>query len=127
MPISIDEFESDDLPSGPSVPEQVVTFLASNADRAFTRSEIAAAVDADPDTVSTALSRLESRELVRHRGNYWAIVDDLDGVRAAYDLHGASARLDQDDGGIDPDAWDEVAPDEPHPGERPTAESADDE
>jgi hypothetical protein len=40
MPVSIDEFESGDLPQGPSVPEQVITYLYTDQDAAFTRSEI---------------------------------------------------------------------------------------
>lgn len=118
MPVSIDEFESGDLPRGSSVPEQVVTFLYGNSDQAFTRSEIAAAIDANANTVGTALTRLKERDLVRHRGEYWAITDDEQRVLAAYDLHVASERLDGDDGGIDPETWDTTAPDEPHPSER---------
>lgn len=118
MPISIDAFESADLPGDPSVPEQVVAFLAANDDRAYTRSEIATAIDADPNTVGTALTRLKERELVRHRGEYWAITDDRDRLQAAYELHAETERLDAEDGGIDPAEWDEHAPDEPHPSER---------
>ena len=118
MPIHIDEFESDAVTTERSVPERVVGFLATNREHAFSRSEIAAAVDADPNTVSTALSRLASRGLVRHRGEYWALTDDLDRVRAVYDLHAASVALDEEDGGVDADAWDAAAPDEPHPSER---------
>lgn len=117
MPISIDEFESGEVESDPSVPARVVNYLAANRDHAFTRSEIATALDADPNAVSTALSRLESRDLVRHRGEHWAIVKDLERVRAAYDLHQTTTALDEEDGGIDTEAWDEAAPDEPHPSE----------
>ena len=122
MPVSIDEFESGDLPHGPSVPEQVVTYLYANRDKAFTRAEIATAIDADPNTVGTALSRLKERELVRHRGEYWAITDDDGRVAAAYDLHSATDRLDAQDGGIDPDEWEAAAPDVPHPSERTPSE-----
>jgi Mn-dependent DtxR family transcriptional regulator len=118
MPISIDAFEGDARPGGPSVPERVVGFLVNHDDHAFTRSEIAAAVGADPNTVGTALTRLKDRSLVRHRGEYWAITDDRERLEAAYDLHAASDRLDANDGGIEPDAWDEQAPDQPHPSVR---------
>lgn len=117
MPISIDEFESGGIDE-PSVPERVVRFLASNDDRAFTRAELADVLDADANAIGTALSRLKSRGLVRHRGRHWAITDDRERLEAAYDLHSASGRLDADDGGIDADAWDERAPEEPHPSER---------
>jgi hypothetical protein len=113
--ITIDEFE--DGPAEPSVPARVVAFLAGDSDHAYTRGEIAEAVDATPNAVSTALSRLADRDLVRHRGEYWAVTDDRERLRGAYDLHRAAAALDADDGGIDPDAWDDAAPDEPHPSE----------
>lgn len=118
MPVDIDDFESGELPSGPSVPEQVVAFLARHDDKAFTRSEIASAVDADRNTVGTALSRLKDRRLVRHRGEYWALTADRERVNAAYDLHATTRRLDEEDGGIDAAAWEETAPDDPHPSER---------
>lgn len=121
MPLSIDEFESGNLPRGPSVPEQVLTYLYTNREKAFTRSEIATGIDEDPNAVGTALSRLKARELVRHRGNYWALTDDLDRVTAAYDLHAVSERLTDEDGGIDPEDWNAAAPDEPHPSERAAA------
>lgn len=121
MPVRIEDFESDELPQGPSVPEQVVAYLYLNRDKAFTRSEIATGINEDPNTVGTALSRLKSRDLVRHKGGYWTITDDLDRVSDAYELHSITDRLDDEDGGIDPEKWDATAPDEPHPSERETA------
>ena len=118
MPIHIEEFETGELPNGPSVPEQVLTYLYTNRDQAFTRSEVATGVDEDPNTVGTALSRLKQRDLVRHKGEYWAITEDLDRVRDAYELHAITERLTEGDEGIDPDEWDAVAPNEPHPSER---------
>lgn len=118
MPVRIEEFESGELPSGPSVPEQVLAYLYANRDQAFTRGEIATGIGEDPNTVGTALSRLKQRDLVRHRGEYWAITTDLDRVADAYDLHTVSERLDEADGGIDPDEWADAAPDGPHPSER---------
>jgi Mn-dependent DtxR family transcriptional regulator len=117
MPVSIDEFESGDLPDGPSVPEQVVAYLSTHGDAAFSRSEIATAIDEDPNTVGTALTRLKDRDLVRHRGEYWAITEEDGRVAAAYDLHGVSERLDDTDGGIDAADWDAAAPERPHPSE----------
>ena len=99
MPVSIDEFESGELPSVPSVPEQVLTFLAGRDDQAFRRAEIATAIDENPNAVGTALSRLKDRDLVRNRGEYWAITDVRERVIDAYDLHIASERLDDADGG----------------------------
>ncbi|WP_135303794.1 helix-turn-helix domain-containing protein [Haloarcula amylovorans] len=120
MPVSIDNFESGELPDGPSVPEQVVTYLYTHQAQAFTRSEIAAALDESPNTVGTALSRLKERGLVRHKGEYWAITDDLERVNEAYDLHTITRRLDAEDGGVDPEEWDAVAPDQTHPSDSET-------
>ncbi|AKU07815.1 helix-turn-helix domain-containing protein [Haloferax gibbonsii] len=118
MPVSIDDFESGDLPRGPSVPEQVVTYLYTHSDQAFTRSEIATAISENPNTVGTALSRLKDRNLVRHKGEFWAIAEDQERVAAAYDHHTTSERLNDEDSGIDADEWDSVAPETPHPSER---------
>ncbi|AGB30218.1 hypothetical protein C488_05382 [Natrinema pellirubrum DSM 15624] len=118
MPVSIDDFESGNVPQETTVPEQVVGFLADNRDKAFTRSEIATAINEDTNTVGTALSRLKDRDLVRHKGRYWALTADRERVAAAYDLHAATERLDESDGGIDPDEWQAAAPDTSHPSER---------
>lgn len=120
MPVRIEDFETGDVPQGPSVPEQVVAYLYTHQDRAFTRAEIATRIDETPNAVGTALSRLKQRNLVRHRGEYWAITDDRERVADAYDLHSIMERLDEADGGIDADNWDAAAPDEPHPSERDT-------
>jgi len=118
MPVRIEEFETGDLPDGPSVPEQVLVYLCTNRDKAFTRSEIATGIEENPNTVGTALSRLKQRHLVRHKGEYWAITRDLERVQDAYDLHTATERLNDEDGGIASDEWDAVAPDAPHPSQR---------
>jgi Mn-dependent DtxR family transcriptional regulator len=122
MPVGIDEFESGDLPERPSVPEQVINYLHTHQDAAFTRSEIATTIDESPNTVGTALTRLKERGLVRHRGQYWAITEDEQRVAAAYDLHDVSEQLDEADGGIESERWDAVAPDQPHPSEQNSSE-----
>jgi Mn-dependent DtxR family transcriptional regulator len=118
MPVRIEEFETGNLPSGPSVPEQVLVYLYTNRDKAFTRSEIANGIGEDPNTVGTALSRLKQRDLIRHKGEYWAITEDWERVQDAYDLHTVTEQLNDEDGGVDPNEWDAAAPDEPHPSER---------
>ena len=118
MPVRIEEFETGELPSGPSVPEKVLSYLYANRDKAFIRSEIATGIGENPNTVGTALSRLKQRDLVRHKGEYWAITNDLDRVADAYALHSMTEHLDNDDRGIEPAEWDAAAPDEPHPSER---------
>lgn len=95
MPIPIEEFESGDVGEGESVPLRVAAFLHENRDHAFTRSEIADAIDADPNVVGTALSRFKRADLVRHRGRYWAITEDTDRLRSAYDLHQVTETLNE--------------------------------
>lgn len=106
MPISIDVFEGDASLEEPTVGERVVAFLTVNDDKAFKRGEIAEAIDADPNAVGSALSWLKDRGLVRHRERYWAITDDREHLRGAYDLH---ALLDGlvagEDEPFDREAW----------------------
>jgi DNA-binding MarR family transcriptional regulator len=79
MPITRDEFETaESTDRGRSTAEAIVDFLVEHDDMAFTRGEIAEAVDRDPNTVSTNLTRLKSRGFVEHRGQYWAITTDSD-------------------------------------------------
>jgi Mn-dependent DtxR family transcriptional regulator len=106
MPITIDKFENNTELTTPSIAEQVITHLAGYSNKAFTRSEIAAAINADPNAVGSALSRLKDRGLVRHRDTYWAITDDTDRLRSAYDLHTLFDQMAADETeNFDADAW----------------------
>ena len=78
MPIDIEQFEDEPTLDEPTTSERIVRFLLEHADQAFTRSEIADALDVNPETVGTNLTRLKARELVRHREPYWAFTDDHD-------------------------------------------------
>lgn len=80
MPISIDQFDEDppqvlDLQEGTNS-YRILQFLAENDDKAFTQTEIHEATGIKRGSVGAALSRLEDRSLVRHRGRYWAIGED---------------------------------------------------
>lgn len=80
MPISIDQFDEEpaaalDLKEG-TQPYRILAFLAQNDEQAFTQTEIAEATDIKRGSVGAALSRLEDRGLVRHRGRYWAVAED---------------------------------------------------
>ncbi|WP_247731074.1 MarR family transcriptional regulator [Halovivax limisalsi] len=98
-----------------SATEQVLGFLAVNDDRAFKASEIAARTELDDGTVSTSLTRLKRRELVEHKGTYWAITSDDDRL-ARYDGYERATALFNDQlGPEDRSEWAEHAPDEPHP------------
>lgn len=106
MPVNIDVFEGDENLTEPSTGEQVVAYLAANDDKAFKRGEIAAAIDTDSNAVGSALTRLKDRGLVRHRQQYWAITDDRDRIRAAYDIHRLLGSLtDSEDEAFDREAW----------------------
>lgn len=97
MPITIDEFESGSVGAEESVPRRVASFLYENRAHAFTRAEIAEAIDADSNVVGSALSRFKDADLVRHRGRYWAITDDVERLRSAYDLHRVTEALNEYD------------------------------
>lgn len=101
MPIDIETFESsgeDRLSaSGETNAERVMHFLATNPDKAFTQSEIRDSTGVKAGSISVVLSRLEDRDLIRHKGNYWALgssddiaayVDTLESTRAANDRFG---------------------------------------
>ena len=110
MPIDIDHFE--DAP-GDSTPtsQRVVRFLAANDDRAFRRGEIAEAIDADPETVGTNLTRLKARGLVRHREPYWTFTDDRQrALETLDDLYGEAFVAETLD-----DSTDDRSPDGPQP------------
>lgn len=57
-------------------PRRILEFLAENADKAFTQTEIAEGTGIKRGSVGAVLSRLEARGLVRHRGRYWAVAED---------------------------------------------------
>lgn len=90
-------------------------FLATNSDSAFTTSEIARRTEMDDDAARTALSRLADRDLVEHKGPYWAATTD-DQRLAAYDGYArATAAFNEQFGEENREAWAAHAPDEPHP------------
>lgn len=110
MPIDIDHFETapeselaargDELTNA----EQVLSFLSTHDDQAFTPKEIREATDVPRGSVGVVLSRLEESGLVRHRGEYWAAGDpeaidkELTAVATA---RAAGERF----GGEDPEEW----------------------
>lgn len=80
MPIGIDQFDDEpvaalDLQAG-THPYRLVQFLANHDEQAFTQTELHEATGIKRGSVGAALSRLEDRGLVRHRGRYWAIAED---------------------------------------------------
>ena len=108
MPIDIERFETDPEEElnaqGRTNAAEILSFLASSPDRAYTPKEIHEATGLPRGSVGVVLSRLEDRGLVRHRGEYWAIANDeavekiLSSMRAA---RTAIGRFGPDD----PDEW----------------------
>ena len=108
MPIDIERFEEspvEDLRAGGRTnAEEILAFLASSPDKAYTPKEIHERTDVPRGSVGVVLSRLEDRGLVRHRGEYWAIADveDVDTtLNAMATARAATDRL----GPEDPDEW----------------------
>ena len=94
-----------------SNPEKVLQFLLANDDKAFKASEIAAGADVNENSISTVLGRLEDRDLVRHKGEYWAI-GDVDRIRSFEQYRRATERLNERYGVEDREEWLEHAPDQ---------------
>lgn len=108
MPIDIDRFEDgpeEALHAGrPTNAETILTFLATNPEKAFTPKEIHQGTDVPRGSVGTVLSRLEARELVRHRGEYWAIADEAGVDKSITAMSTARAATDRL-GSEDPQEW----------------------
>ncbi|GAB3329932.1 hypothetical protein GCM10027355_36050 [Haloplanus salinarum] len=84
-----------DLQEG-TQPYQILQFLAEHSDQAFTQTELHEETGIKRGSVGAALSRLEDRGLVRHRGRYWAIAED-DRLASYAAQMGASSSSTTDD------------------------------
>ena len=107
--MSIDRDRFDDADAAElaafSATDRVLGFLETNADRAFEAPEIARRADLDRDAVTTALSRLERRDLVVNKATYWAVTDDDDRLHEHEGYERATALYNDRLGGEDPAAW----------------------
>jgi hypothetical protein len=108
MPIDIKRFEEGGVnelrATGRTNAEDILAFFASNPDKAYLPKEIHDKTGVARGSVGVVLSRLEERDLVRHRGEYWAIADaeDIDTTLSAM----ATARAATDRfGPEDPGEW----------------------
>jgi DNA-binding MarR family transcriptional regulator len=117
MPIDINTFESSPPErlenTGETNADRVMRFLATHPDQAFTQSEIRDATGVKTGSISVVLSRLEDRELVRHKGNYWALgeadevaayIDMLESTRAANERFGEEDMAEWLEHAVDEDA-----------------------
>ncbi|MDZ7745269.1 MAG: MarR family transcriptional regulator [Halobacteriales archaeon] len=87
MPIGKEAFEqlADDRDrSSPGTnAAKLLAFLRTNADRAFTQSELAEETEVTAGSVGPTLVRLRDRGRVDHHGHYWRISDHEEAVDAA--------------------------------------------
>jgi MarR family transcriptional regulator, temperature-dependent positive regulator of motility len=95
MPVQFDEYDDEhgrmDLSEGTNA-HTILVFLAENPTHGYSPKEIAEATGVNRGSVGPTLSRLEDRDLVRHKGEVWAIGDDdrLAAQGAAYVASSAS-------------------------------------
>lgn len=113
MAIDIETFESTPESELQELtnPEKVLQFLIANDDKAFKAAEIADGADVNENSISTVLTRLEDRGLVRHKGEYWAI-GEPERIRSFEKYRRATERLNERYGREDKDEWKRYAPDE---------------
>ena len=115
MPVNFEEFDADDdnqrlhLREGSNA-YRILEFLLAHPKQGFTPKEISERTSVPRGSVGTTLSRLEERDLVRHKEPYWAMGDD--DRLAAYSamlvgLDVAKDRFDNEDWGD----WQETAVD----------------
>ena len=117
MSIDRDTFEntSEEELTDLSVPDQVLGFLAAHEERAFKAREIASQTGVDEGAVSTALSRLKDRGLVKHKATYWAVTGDTERLDGYSGYERATTLFNEQFGDEDKGSWREHAPDESHP------------
>ncbi|SFC59489.1 MarR family protein [Halobiforma haloterrestris] len=117
MSIDRETFErsSEEELEGLSTTDQVLGFLAANDDQAFKAQEIARHTGLNEGSVSTALSRLKNRDLVEHKGTYWAVTTDDRRLESHDGYARATALFNEQLAEEDGEAWKEHAPADPHP------------
>ncbi|WP_458210502.1 MarR family transcriptional regulator [Haladaptatus sp. NG-SE-30] len=84
MPVDFESYHPTELPKEDTNGRLILEFLADNPELGFRAGELADELEIPRGSIGTTLSRLETRGLVRHKGEYWAINPD------AYDAHTAS-------------------------------------
>lgn len=98
MPVNFEHFDPEEggyrLTEGSNAFE-ILRFLAAHPEQGFTPKEVSDHTGVPRGSVGVTLSRLEDRDLVRHKEPYWAIARD-DRI-AAYSgmLHGVDAVEDR--------------------------------
>lgn len=79
MPVDFETYDPDrgriDLDEGTNA-HRILAFLVDHVDLGFTPKEIHQATGVARGSVGPTLRRLEEHGFVRHKGEYWAAVDD---------------------------------------------------
>lgn len=114
MPISADRFDEMDPDSEDTAPgtnaHEILSFLETNSDRAFTQSEIASATSVTRGSVGPTLVRLRERGRVDHRGRYWRVSDHAESVDGATN-HAGEVAADREDERFEYEGWQDHAVD----------------
>ena len=112
MPISADRFEDidDGGPTSGTNAHEILSFLESNPEQAFTQSEIVEATGVTRGSVGPTLVRLRETGRVDHKGNYWRVSDHVRSVDAATG-HAGEVAASHEDEPISYDEWQEYAVD----------------
>lgn len=116
MPVDFEDYSPDDgridLAEGTNA-RRLLTLLLEHPGVGFTPAELAERTDVARGSVNPTLARLERAGLVRHKGDYWAAVEDdrlaaasaaVLGLDAASEAHGDDWYADNPD-------WSEDLPD----------------
>lgn len=101
MPISADRFEAiDEDDSGPKPgtnAHEILSFLESNPEQAFTQTEIAEATGVTRGSVGPTLVRLREAGRVDHRATYWRVSDHARSLDASLEYAGEAAASREDE------------------------------
>ncbi|WP_324759525.1 winged helix-turn-helix domain-containing protein [Haloarcula sp. GH36] len=114
MPISTDRFEEiNDEGDGPTPgtnAAEILTFLESHPEQAFTQSEIAEATNVTGGSVGPTLVRLREAGRVDHKGKYWRVSDHVQSVDEAT-AHASETAASYETEPMAYEAWQEHASD----------------
>lgn len=114
MPISADRFEAiddgDDGPKPGTNAHEILAFLETNPDRAYTQSEIADATGVTRGSIGPTLVRLRDAGRVDHRATYWRASDHTRSLDAALGL-ASEAAGGREDEPFEYEEWQEYAAD----------------
>ena len=107
MPINADRFEDLDDEHGPTPgtnAHELLSFLESHPDKAFTQSELAEVTSVTTGSIGPTLMRLRESGQVKHKGTYWRVSDHARSVTAAAS-HASEVTASSEDEPLNYEAW----------------------